>query len=88
MHVQATRNTDTCASSVVGLYNKVVFTTLSTIKNRNTNRKNRNELFVTFKGLKYGAFAGLIATWSISSLIAVIGLLLGLKIVHFIQLWA
>ncbi|MGA7976466.1 MAG: hypothetical protein WB975_04465, partial [Nitrososphaeraceae archaeon] len=83
MHVQATRNTDTCASSVVGLYNKVVFTTLSTIKNRNTNRKNRNELFVTFKGLKYGAFAGLIATWSISSLIAVIGLLLGLKIATF-----
>ncbi|MGA7008256.1 MAG: hypothetical protein WB612_00825, partial [Nitrososphaeraceae archaeon] len=61
----------------------MVFTTLSTIKNRNTNRKNRNELFVTFKGLKYGAFAGLIATWSISSLIAVIGLLLGLKIATF-----
>ena len=41
MHFQATRNTDTCASSVVGLYNKVVFTTLSIIKIRNTNRKNR-----------------------------------------------
>jgi hypothetical protein len=77
MHVQATRNTNTCTSSIVlGLYNKVVFTMLSIMKNR-------NELLVTFKGIKYGAFAGLIATWSISSLIAVIGLLLGLKIATF-----
>jgi len=30
---------------------------------------------VTFKGLKYGAFAGFIATWSISSVIAVTELL-------------
>ena len=49
---------------------------LTMMKNRNRNRKNRNELFVTFKGIKYGAFAGFIATWSISSLIAAIELLL------------
>ena len=56
---------------------------LAMMKNRNRNRKNRNELFVTFKGIKYGAFAGFIATWSISSLIAAIELLLGLKIATF-----
>jgi hypothetical protein len=39
--------------------------------------KQRNELMVTFKGLKYGAFAGFIATWSISSVIAVAEFLLG-----------
>ena len=27
---------------------------LSITKNRNTNRKNRNELFVIFKGIEYG----------------------------------
>ena len=62
--------------------------TLSITKNSNSNSKNRNELLVTFKGIKYGSFAGFIATWSISSLIAAIELLLGLKIVHFIRLWA
>jgi hypothetical protein len=38
---------------------------------------------VTFKGLKYGAFAGFIATWSISSVIAVTEILLGLNIGTF-----
>lgn len=54
---------------------------LSIMKNRN--KKNRNELLVTFKGIKYGAFAGFLATWSISSLIAAIELLVGLKIATF-----
>jgi hypothetical protein len=45
--------------------------------------KNKNEVIVTFKGIKYGAFAGFIATWSISSLIAIIELLVGLKISTF-----
>jgi hypothetical protein len=45
--------------------------------------KNRNEIMVTFKGIKYGAFAGFIATWSISSVIAATELLLGLKIATF-----
>jgi hypothetical protein len=56
---------------------------LSIIKNRKRKRKNRNELLIIFKGVKYGAFAGFVATWSISSLIAVIELLLGLKIATF-----
>src|SRR6476659_10721456 len=58
---------------------------LSIMKNRNSNGniKKRNELLITFKGIKYGAFAGFIATWSISSLIVVIELLLGLKIATF-----
>jgi predicted transcriptional regulator len=51
---------------------------LSIMKN-----KNRNEIMVTFKGIKYGAFAGFIATWSISSVIAATELLLGLKIATF-----
>jgi predicted transcriptional regulator len=51
---------------------------LSIMKNRN-----RNEIMVTFKGIKYGAFAGFIATWSISSVIAATELLLGLKIATF-----
>jgi len=38
---------------------------------------------VTFKGAKYGAFAGLIATWSISSAIAASELVLGLQIGTF-----
>jgi len=38
---------------------------------------------VTFKGAKYGAFAGLIATWSISSAIAAAELVLGLQIGTF-----
>jgi hypothetical protein len=45
--------------------------------------KDKNEVMVTFKGIKYGAFAGFIATWSISSLIAIIELLVGLKISTF-----
>ena len=55
------------------------------MKNRNSNgnSKKRNELLITFKGIKYGAFAGFIATWSISSLIVAIELLLELKIATF-----
>ena len=45
--------------------------------------KNNNELIVTFKGINYGALAGFIATWSISSSIAVIELQLGLQIGTF-----
>jgi len=55
---------------------------ISTTKNRNKNQ-NRNQLMVTFKGLKYGAFAGFVATWSISSVIVVTELLLGLQIGAF-----
>ncbi|HEY7573128.1 MAG TPA: hypothetical protein VH796_17335 [Nitrososphaeraceae archaeon] len=44
---------------------------------------NMNQLMVSFKGLKYGAFAGFIATWSISSVIALTEILLGLKIGTF-----
>jgi hypothetical protein len=47
------------------------------------NRQGKNELVVTFKGAKYGAFAGLIATWSISSAIAASELVLGLQIGTF-----
>jgi hypothetical protein len=47
------------------------------------NRQSKNELVVTFKGAKYGAFAGLIATWSISSAIAASELALGLQIGTF-----
>jgi len=53
---------------------------ISTTKNRN---QNRNQLMVAFKGLKYGAFAGFVATWSISSVIVVAELLLGLQIGAF-----
>jgi hypothetical protein len=38
---------------------------------------------IIFKGVKYGAFAGFIASWSISSVIAVTELLLGLSIGTF-----
>ncbi len=56
---------------------------LSLAKDRNMNsNKKRNELMVTFK-VKYGAFAGFIATWSISSVIAVTELLLGLSMGTF-----
>jgi predicted transcriptional regulator len=55
---------------------------ISTTKNRNKNQ-NRNQLMVAFKGLKYGAFAGFVATWSISSVIVVTELLLGLQIGAF-----
>ena len=57
---------------------------LSLTKDRNMNRnKKRNELMITFKGVKYGAFAGFIATWSISSVIALTELLLGLSVGTF-----
>lgn len=57
---------------------------LSVTKNANNNVSyNRNELLVTFKGIKYGAFAGFVATWSISSVIVVTELLLGLNIGAF-----
>jgi len=56
----------------------------SVTKNANKNgSKNRNELLVTFKGVKYGAFAGFVATWSISSVIVITELLLGLNIGEF-----
>ena len=57
---------------------------LSITKDRDmkSNRK-RNELMVTFKGVKYGAFAGFIASWSISSVIAVTELLLGMSMGTF-----
>ena len=42
---------------------------------------------VIFKGVKYGAFAGFIATWSLSSVIVVTELFLDYKLVHFIRLW-
>lgn len=58
-----------------------MFGMFSVTKNANKNSsKNRNELLVTFKGVKYGAFAGFIATWSISSVIVVTELLLGQNI--------
>ena len=50
--------------------------------NKNDSTK-RNELLVTIKGVKYGAFAGFVATWSISSVIVVTELLLGLNIGAF-----
>ena len=56
----------------------------SVTKNANKNVSyNRNEVLVTFKGVKYGAFAGFVATWSISSVIVVTELLLGLNIGAF-----
>lgn len=56
----------------------------SATKNASNNVSyNRNELLVTFKGIKYGAFAGFVATWSISSVIVVTELLLGLNIGAF-----
>jgi hypothetical protein len=56
----------------------------SVTKNANNDVSyNRNELLVTFKGIKYGAFAGFVATWSISSVIVVTELLLGLNIGAF-----
>jgi hypothetical protein len=57
---------------------------LSITKDRDMkSNKKRNELMVTFKGVKYGAFAGFIATWSISSVIAVTELLLGMSMGTF-----
>ncbi|HZD34534.1 MAG TPA: hypothetical protein VE130_04965 [Nitrososphaeraceae archaeon] len=51
-------------------------------KGKNSN-KNRTELMVTLKGVKYGAFAGFIATWSISSVIVIAELSLGMNIGAF-----
>ncbi len=48
-----------------------------------SNLNNNNELIVTLKGIKYGALAGFIATWSISSAIAVSELALLLQIGTF-----
>jgi len=45
--------------------------------------RSKNKLMVTFKGAKYGALAGFIATWSISSAIAAAELILGLQIGTF-----
>lgn len=45
--------------------------------------KDRNALLVTIKGVKYGAFAGFIATWSISSVIVIAELSLGLSVGAF-----
>lgn len=57
---------------------------LSIAKDRNMkSNKKRNELMIAFKGVKYGAFAGFIATWSISSVIAVTELLFGLSVGTF-----
>ncbi len=50
--------------------------------NKNDSTK-RNKLLVTIKGVKYGAFAGFVATWSISSVIVLTELLLGLNIGAF-----
>lgn len=62
----------------------VNFQVLSISKNRSINSSNkRNQVMIIFKGVKYGAFAGFIASWSISSVIAVTELLLGLSIGTF-----
>lgn len=53
---------------------------LSIAKSRN---KDKNQVMVIFKGVKYGAFAGFIATWSLSSVIIATELLLGLPIGAF-----
>lgn len=62
----------------------MMFLMFSVTKNANKNvSNNRNELLVIFKGIKYGAFAGFVATWSISSVVVVTELLLGLNIGAF-----
>lgn len=56
----------------------------SIAKNTDKNSsKNRNDLKITLKGVKYGAFAGFMATWSISSVIVIAELSLGLNIGAF-----
>jgi hypothetical protein len=56
----------------------------SVTKNANKNdSSDKNDLLVTFKGVKYGAFAGFVATWSISSVVVVTELLLGLNMGAF-----
>jgi hypothetical protein len=48
-----------------------------------SNLKRKNDLFVAFKGAKYGSAAGFIATWSISSAIAAAEFALHLQIGTF-----
>jgi hypothetical protein len=51
---------------------------------RNTrNTQNQIELMVLYKGIKYGAFAGFLATWAISSAVVAAELILGLRISTF-----
>ncbi|HEX7178580.1 MAG TPA: hypothetical protein VF220_02570 [Nitrososphaeraceae archaeon] len=45
--------------------------------------ENQIELMVLYKGIKYGAFAGFLATWAISSAIVAAELILGLRISTF-----
>lgn len=45
--------------------------------------KSKIGLVVSYKGIKYGAFAGLLATWAISSAIAASELILGLHVSTF-----
>jgi hypothetical protein len=47
------------------------------------NNDNNKELMSSLKGAEYGAFAGIIATWAISSAIAVSEVALGLQISTF-----
>ena len=47
------------------------------------NNDNNKELMGSLKGVEYGAFAGIIATWAISSAIAVSEVTLGLQISTF-----
>jgi hypothetical protein len=45
--------------------------------------ENQIELMVLYKGIKYGAFAGFLATWAISSAVVAAELILGLRISTF-----
>lgn len=47
------------------------------------NTENQIELMVLYKGIKYGAFAGFLSTWAISSAIVAAELLLGLRVSTF-----
>src|SRR5215510_13471935 len=47
------------------------------------NIENQIELMVLYKGIKYGAFAGFLATWAISSAIVAAELFLGLRVSTF-----
>ena len=57
----------------------------SSIASVQNTRKTENqiELMVLYKGIKYGAFAGFLATWAISSAIVAAELILGLRISTF-----
>lgn len=57
----------------------------SSIASLQNTRKTENqiELMVLYKGIKYGAFAGFLATWAISSAIVAAELILGLRISTF-----